>query len=500
MERMRSDYEFLAGDGEMATRTRAFDWASTSIGPPSTWPQSLRVMVRVILNSRHPMLILWGPDLIQFYNDAYAETLGAERHPYALGARGRECWAEIWDVIGPQIDYVLSGKGSTWDEERRFEMTRHGRKQEIWWTYSYGPIDLDDRVGGVLVVCNDVTEQHLAKEASHSQMRFLERLVQQAPSFMAVLDGPDHVFRLANAAYQRLVGLRDLVGKPLREVLPEIESQGFIALLDQVRKTGEPYIGKAVQVRLLSRQTPSKDVFVDFIFQPIVLDDGKIAGIFVEGIDVTDHVEAERNLKLINLELTHRVKNTLAIVSAIASQTLRAGITENALAAFQERLRAFGTAHDILTAANKADASIRQIVDGVLQSLISDTTRYTVSGPEIRLGSKQSLSLALALNELATNAIRFGALSNESGTVAVTWSADGEGEQARFRFAWHETGGPPVVMPRRRGFGSRLVERGLAADFKGEVDIRYEPDGLICTLTAPWSQLRYAQPFYDRLG
>jgi two-component sensor histidine kinase len=495
----RADFEFLAGEGEMATRTRAFDWGATSIGPPSTWPQSLRVMLRVILNSRHPMFIWWGPDLIQFYNDAYAETLGPERHPHALGARGRECWAEIWPLIAPQIDYVLAGKGSTWDEERRFEITRHGRKQDIWWTYSYGPIDLDDRVGGVLVVCNDVTEQHLAKEASQSQMRFLERLFQQAPSFMAVVDGPDHVFRLANAGYQRLVGLTHLIGKPLREVLPEIESQGFVTLLDQVRRTGEPYIGKGVPVTLLSRQSPSKDVFVDFIFQPIILDDGLFAGIFIEGIDVTEHVEAERNLKLINLELTHRVKNTLAIVSAIASQTLRAGITENALAAFQERLRAFGTAHDILTAANKADASIRQIVDGVLQSLISDPTRYTVTGAEIRLGSKQSLSLALALNELATNAMRFGALSNQTGTVSVAWSADGEAEEALFRFSWHESGGPPVAAPRRRGFGSRLVERGLAADFKGEVDIRYEPGGLVCTLTAPWSQLRYAQPFYDRL-
>lgn len=500
MQSGRAEFEFLAGGGEMGLLTRAFDWASTSIGTPETWPQSLRVMVRLILNTRHPMFIWWGPDLVQFYNDAYAETMGPERHPSALGARGRECWEEIWPQIGPQIDYVMAGKGSTWDEERQFEMTRNGRKQSIWWTYSYGPIDIEDGVGGVLVVCNDVTQQHLATAASQFQTRFLEQLFQQAPSFMAVLEGPDHVFRLANSAYLRLVEARDMVGKPIREALPEVEGQGFVALLDRVYQTGEPYIGKAVPVTLGANKSPSKDVFVDFIYQPIVLAGGKIVGIFVEGVDVTDHVEAERNLSLINLELTHRVKNTLAIVSAIASQTLRAGVTDGALRSFQERLRAFGTAHDILTDANKADASIRQIVKGVLDAHITDPERFSVSGPEILLGSKQSLSLALALNELATNAIRYGALSNDTGKIAVEWAADSGGEQAVFRFSWREAGGPIVSAPTRRGFGSRLVERGLAADFKGEVDIRYEPGGLVCTLTAPWSHLRYAQPFYDKLN
>ena len=494
------EFEFLAGGGEMGARTRAFDWPATSIGAPETWPQSLRVTVRLILNTRHPMFIWWGPDLIQFYNDAYAETMGPERHPNALGAPGRECWQEIWHVIGSQIDYVMAGKGSTWDEDRRIEMTRNGRKQDVWWTYSYGPIDIEDGVGGVLVVCNDVTQQHLAKEASQLQTRFLEQLFQQAPSFMAVLEGPEHIFRLANAAYLKLVGVRELTGRPLREALPEVERQGFIALADRVYRTGEPHIGKAVPLALQVTEGVSKDVFVDFIYQPIRGADDEIVGIFVEGVDVTDHIEAERNLRLINLELTHRVKNTLAIVSAIASQTLRSGPNERALGAFQERLRAFGTAHDILTAANRADVSIRQIVEGALGAHIVDSSRFSISGPEILLGSKQSLSLALALNELATNAIRYGALSNGAGQVHVAWNEDARSGEAMFRFSWREADGPPVSPPARRGFGSQLVERGLAADFKGEVEIAYKHTGLVCTLTAPLANLRYAQPFYDKLS
>ena len=198
--------DFLAGGGEMGALTRAYDWSSTSLGPPETWPQSLRVTMRIVLNTHHPMFIWWGPDLIQFYNDAYRETMGPERHPSALGAKGRECWAEIWDIIGPQINYVMAGKGSTWDEDRLIPVTRYGRREDVWWTYSYGPIDVGGKVGGVLVICNDVTAQHLATEGLQDQTIRLQGLFEQAPTFSAVLSGPEHRFELANAAYKRLVG------------------------------------------------------------------------------------------------------------------------------------------------------------------------------------------------------------------------------------------------------------------------------------------------------
>ena len=157
--------DFLAGGGEMGALTRAFDWSKTSLGSPETWPQSLRVTVRLVLTSRHPMFIWWGPELVQFYNDAYRETMGPERHPSALGGPGRVCWDEIWDIIGPQIDYVMAGKGATWNEDQLVPVTRHGRREDVWWTYSFGPIDLEDKVGGVLVVCKDVTSEHMAREA-----------------------------------------------------------------------------------------------------------------------------------------------------------------------------------------------------------------------------------------------------------------------------------------------------------------------------------------------
>ena len=141
--------------------TRGLYWSKTSLGPPEAWPQSHRVTVRLVLTSRHPMSIWWGPELIQFDNDAYRETMGPERHPSALGARGRDCWDEIWDIIGPQIEYVMAGKGATWNEDQLVPVTRHGRREDVWWTYSFGPIDFEGKVGGVLVVCKDVTSEHM---------------------------------------------------------------------------------------------------------------------------------------------------------------------------------------------------------------------------------------------------------------------------------------------------------------------------------------------------
>jgi PAS domain S-box-containing protein len=170
--------DFLAGGGEMGALTRAHDWSATAIGDPEGWPQSLRTAVRILLNTNHPMFIWWGPELIQFYNDAYRQTMGPERHPSALGQRGRDCWAEIWPIIGPQIEQVMSGGGATWHENQMVPVTRHGRLEQVWWTYGYSPIDEADGVGGVLVVCRDVTKEHLAAEALREREAELARVQQ----------------------------------------------------------------------------------------------------------------------------------------------------------------------------------------------------------------------------------------------------------------------------------------------------------------------------------
>src|SRR3984885_9266469 len=170
--------DFLAGGGEMGALMRAHAWSASPLGPPDSWPQSLRTAVRLMLNSNHPMFIWWGPQLIQFYNDAYRQTMGPERHPSALGQGGRECWAEIWSVIGPQIEQVMGGGGATWHENQLIPVTRYGRLEQVYWTYGYSPIDEEDGIGGVLVVCRDVTQDHLASVALRERESELARVQQ----------------------------------------------------------------------------------------------------------------------------------------------------------------------------------------------------------------------------------------------------------------------------------------------------------------------------------
>jgi PAS domain S-box-containing protein len=170
--------DFLSGGGEMGALMRAHDWSANPLGRPETWPQSLRTALRILLNTNHPMFIWWGEDLIQFYNDAYRQTMGPERHPSALGQRGRECWAEIWPIIGPQIEQVMGGGGPTWHENQLVPITRYGKLEQVYWTYGYSPIDEDDGIGGVLVVCRDVTRDYLASVALREREAELARVQQ----------------------------------------------------------------------------------------------------------------------------------------------------------------------------------------------------------------------------------------------------------------------------------------------------------------------------------
>ncbi len=230
-----SQIEFLKGGGEMGARMRAFSWDEHPLGPVETWPQPLRTALRLLLNTGHPMYIWWGPQLYCFYNDAYRQSIGAERHPASLGRPGAEVWAEIWEIIGPQIEHVMSGGGATWHENALVPITRDGRREDVYWTYSYGPID--DRVaasgvGGVLVVCTETTATVLAEKQRTEQMVRQRRVFEQAPAFIIIMRGPEHVVEFLNDAHRVVFGSDDWLGKKIRDAFPSIEGQGFFEKLD----------------------------------------------------------------------------------------------------------------------------------------------------------------------------------------------------------------------------------------------------------------------------
>jgi PAS domain S-box-containing protein len=204
--------------------------------------------------------------------------------------------------------------------------------------------------------------------------------------------------------------------------------------------------------------------------------------------DISEEKRAEEHLRLLVNELNHRVKNSLAMVQGVAAQTLR-GTDDIAAArkAFNERLVALARAHDVLTAGHWEGAGLTSVVGLTVKSHAGeDGHRFEVEGPDIALSPKTVLAIALALHELATNAVKYGALSNDSGTVRISWRAEEAEDGKRLIFVWEERGGPAVIEPRRRGFGSKLIERGLAAELQGEVRIDFRESGVVCTISAPF--------------
>jgi PAS domain S-box-containing protein len=201
-------------------------------------------------------------------------------------------WEEIWDIIGPQIEQVMSGGGATWAENALVPITRNGRREDVYWTYSYSPIDDPDAptgVGGVLVVCTETTKTVLAERRRAQEMERQRRLFDQAPGFIIVMQGPNHVVEYVNAAHRRIFNSAGWVGQPIREAFPSIAGQGFFEQLDEVYATGELFEAVGAEVRFRrGPEVPEETRYFTFNYAPLHGDDGTVTGIFCEGFDATE--------------------------------------------------------------------------------------------------------------------------------------------------------------------------------------------------------------------
>ena len=293
------------GDSEMAVRCRDFNWASTSLGPPSEWPQALRTIVATTMESPFAMNLWCGADLNLIYNDAYSVVLGA-KHPRALGRPGREVWSEIWPQIAPLFDEIRAGGKAAFAEDALFLMERaSGPPGKAWFTFSLSPVR--NELGEIVAFLNiaaETTQRVLAERETQEARAAAEQaegrlraVFKQAPAFLAVLRGPNHVFEFANEAYLHLIGNRDIIGKPVVDALPEVAEQGFVRLLDKVYETGEPYIGRETRVAL--QRAPGEkpeQLYLDFVYQPLV-ENGERVGIVAHGSNVTAAVNARRDVE-----------------------------------------------------------------------------------------------------------------------------------------------------------------------------------------------------------
>lgn len=316
---------FLNGGGEMGERIRTKDWRTTPIGAPATWPQSLRTTVSILLNSRFPMFVWWGPQLTTIYNDAYIPIAG-EKHPVLLGESGSRMWAEIWDVIGPMAEQVMNAGVASWADDQLLLMNRHGYVEETYFTFSYSPIFTDDgKVGGLFCACTETTGKVLsARHLQQSEANF-RNLVKQAPVAICIVSGTDYLVEIANERMLQFLGRSsDIIGRPIIEALPEARVQGLMQILDTVQQSGEPYHIDTFPATILIDGV-REERFFDLIFKPYrAASEMEVSRIFCAAHNVTEQViarqkleESEQHLQLRVEERTADLQQQKAFISSI---------------------------------------------------------------------------------------------------------------------------------------------------------------------------------------
>ena len=294
--------------------------------------------------------------------------------------------------------------------------------------------------------------------------------------------GPDRLrnyrYVAINPAMMRLFGKGDLTGQTIRDHFPG-ESEDWYDDYDRVLETGE-------QIRV-TRKTAPQGMVLEMSVQRLQ-DSPHLLLVLMQ--DVTERHAAQQHQKLLTGELNHRLKNLLQLVQAIAVQTLRNsdGLAD-ASTSLTARIAALASATDHLTQDTVSEGTLADVVKAGLASVAGFGDRITVTGAPQRVGAQVALSITLAVHELATNAAKYGALSNETGRINVRWSVTKRDERSQIVFTWRERGGPVVNPPTRRGFGSRMIEQALRAHFSGTVTMTYAPEGVDFRIVAPLSDL-----------
>ena len=382
--------------GEMADAIRQTDWSLTPLGPSQQWPAGLRIAVTTALDSPLPIIVVWGPELIQIYNDAYRPLLGL-RHPLALGQGTRECWPEVWDFNQPVFQQVMRTGKPHHLQDQEFTIEPSGVPETRYFTVTYAPLrDEGGTVCGVLVTAEETTPRVLMERENRALLeatRFadeqLRQMFEQAPNFMMVLKGPNHVCEIANAAGRQLVGGRDVVGKSILQALPEVAAQGLIKLLDGVYQSGETFVAANRLVSFVVPDAPLTsspvDRYLDFVYQPIKDAQGQVSGVFVSGSDVTEHHQARFKLSS-NLQRLQAAEARQAFQLALADRLRPLTTPEEITAAACELLgKHLGVSRVVFSEINDANNTFfirSDWTDGLLPSIAGVTRTLSDFGPE----------------------------------------------------------------------------------------------------------------------
>lgn len=293
----------------------------------------------------------------------------------------------------------------------------------------------------------------------------------------AIVWGPE-LITFHNDAFKPILGDKPpAIGRPFSDVWEEVWSE----LKPMVDKA---FAGEATYIEnfplTIDRHGYPEKAYFTFCYSPIRRESGEVGGMMDTVIETTETVLAQEQLAVVNAELGHRMRNLLTMVSAVASMSLRhAQELDEARASIAQRLASLSKNQSFLIADGAVEAGIRELIEQGFDAHPHLRTRVQMSGPDVRLSSRLALALSLALNELITNSIKYGALSTPTGTVDVSW------DPAEFRFTWRESGVPHAAKPTREGFGTKVLMRFVSTSFSGQARMEFEGDGLRYELTAP---------------
>jgi PAS domain S-box-containing protein len=332
-------------------------------------------------------------------------------------------------------------------------------------------------VGGVNVLL-DITERKRSEEVR----RKLAAIVESSEDAIMSMD-LDGMLTSWNPGAVRLFGysVEDVINKFFGMLVPTEQHDGRPGFLDRFEEGGDTEHSETEW----QRQDKS-NVWISWIISPLRSDTGKLLGAACIARDITERKRAEDHREILVRELNHRVKNTLAIVTAIASQThVNSTSPATFRQSFESRLLALARAHDLLIHGNWSGSDLESVVRTTIDPHIGQVNRFRIEGPLIALNPASALTFSLAVHELCTNAVKYGALSKPDGHVAISWRSTDNGEGRHLQLRWVEEGGPLVGVPTRKGFGSSLIEKALARELAGVVQLLYEPSGVVCTIDAP---------------
>ena len=351
---------------------------------------------------------------------------------------------------------------------------------------SYAP---DGSVDGLICAAIDISR---TRSLESEQRRLAEELAAALQRYDTALRGSnvtvftqDDKLRYTSISNQFLGrAVDDIVGRTDEEILPAANREAVIALKREALETGRP---ASSEVHMSGGVA---DHWFDLHVEPLRDLKGEMVGLTCAAVDITERKDGEAHLRLLMRELTHRSKNLLAVIQAMARQTARhAGSTTSFLERFSARLQALAASHDLLVQESWHGASLHELVRSQLGPYLDrDSPPVTYGGPSILLKPEAAQALGLGLHELATNAAKYGALSTQSGKVDITWRRLPPDAGSGIEILWSEHAGPAVTKPQRRGFGSTVIERHVASSLDAEVELKFEPVGVTCRITVPVTQ------------